>query len=161
MNKWECTVCGHIGYPTIIHNDEKCEVCYSGKIVEISTSSTENLDPRLQIISNELLSAVLGYKAYFIDPKFIKWNTNRREDDLVYEKTNEIQYCISIHNLAHKCKEWVLTRGYFLESGLPYKTRATSVLFNDSFGGFIEGFDATTEPGAIFKACQWVLDSKG
>lgn len=36
MHKWECKSCGHIGYPEWVHNDEKCERCYSGQIVELS-----------------------------------------------------------------------------------------------------------------------------
>lgn len=35
MSKWECKSCGHIGYPQWVHNDEKCERCYSGQIVEL------------------------------------------------------------------------------------------------------------------------------
>ena len=43
------------------------------------------------------------------------------------------EYRLNIHELAHKCKEWACTYKYLLESG-------------------------STEPEAIFKACQWILD---
>lgn len=36
MAKWECKNCGHIGYPTWLHNDDKCSECLSGQIVEIT-----------------------------------------------------------------------------------------------------------------------------
>jgi hypothetical protein len=48
----------------------------------------------------------------------------------------------------------------FIESGLTDKIRATSAIF-DSNEGFLEGFEAETEPEAIFKACQRILDNKG
>lgn len=35
MANWECKTCGHIGVPVYVHNDDKCEKCYSGQIVEI------------------------------------------------------------------------------------------------------------------------------
>ncbi len=38
MAQWKCKICGHIGYPQWVHNDEKCERCYSGQIVELSES---------------------------------------------------------------------------------------------------------------------------
>ncbi len=38
MAQRKCNVCGHVGYPMWVHNDEKCERCYSGQIVELSES---------------------------------------------------------------------------------------------------------------------------
>jgi len=35
MSQWYCKKCGHIGYPEIVHNDERCEKCFSRYIVEI------------------------------------------------------------------------------------------------------------------------------
>ena len=43
-NQWECKTCGHVGYQQWVHNDDKCEKCYSGQIVEITDKLKENID---------------------------------------------------------------------------------------------------------------------
>lgn len=60
-NKWECKTCGHIGYPEWVHNDEKCEVCFSGQIVELSDESTaisaKHADAPFVVIATSALNA--------------------------------------------------------------------------------------------------------
>ena len=66
---------------------------------------------------------------------------------------------INIHELAHKCKEWAYAKGYDL-----YSTNGWAGL--DPVGGdggscyWIDEFTSDTEPEAIFKACQWILENK-
>ena len=42
MGKCICSVCGHIGYPVYVHNDDKCEKCLSGQITEVKEYSGSN-----------------------------------------------------------------------------------------------------------------------
>ena len=77
---------------------------------------------------------------------------------------NEIQWFNSVdweyqrlnmYELTHKCKEWALENGYELYSS----SIGICDIFNNDFenkGAHIAG----TEPEAIFKACQWILDNK-
>ena len=67
-------------------------------------------------ISNELLSEVLGVKAYVVQEKYIHFLHNNRRNDLVYEKSGDIQYNINVYELAFKCKEWAYNQGYILKS---------------------------------------------
>lgn len=107
----------------------------------------------MNLPSTELLSAILSKTVTHIQ-------NGKESNELCFMVNGETHgVFLNIYELTFKCKEWVLTTGYFLESGLPYKTRATSALFND-YGGFKEGFEAPSEPEAIFLACQYILDSQ-
>ena len=72
-----------------------------------------------------------------------------------------IQGNINIYELAHKCKEWALCKGYRLESstfhpndgGKPYC----------AVGAYVRTEHCSnddTEIGAIFKACEWILQQR-
>lgn len=102
------------------------------------------------MISKELLSEVLGTdltslgKVSLEDAQLCLWDT-----------LNDSPYMVwNIHELAHKCKEWAFNKMLFLSSGF------------DTDGAFcldrmnVKSFIADTEPEAIFKACQWILDNK-
>jgi hypothetical protein len=65
-------------------------------------------------------------------------------------------YQINVHELMTRCKEYALDKGVFIESGLPYKNRATAAVFN-AMGGFLEGFEDTTEYSAVFSAIIWIM----
>ena len=112
------------------------------------------------MISKELLSVVLG-----IPSQHIRYNdtTNLYEifkEDLFnwsdgsYGRWGNLE--INIYELAHKCKEWAVNLGYIL-----YSTVHGYECYIDS-RSFIDNtpirFLAESEPEAIFKACQWILD---
>ena len=71
---------------------------------------------------------------------------------------------INIYELAHKCKEWAYRQGYVLLSG--YSAYGVGLFFCSCKGWVSENYDKkieithNTEPEAIFKACQWILDNK-
>ncbi len=59
----------------------------------------------------------------------------------------------NIHEIAHKCKEWACLNNDMLVYTAPkYSHKFTSVE--------VEGYKcrADTEPEAIFKACEWILN---
>lgn len=71
---------------------------------------------------------------------------------------------INIHVLAHKCKEWAYKQGYVILSG--HSAYGIGVFFCSCKGWLSENYDKrieinhNTEPEAIFKACQWILENK-
>ena len=122
-----------------------------------------------EIISKELLSEVLGYK--ILSVKDLKDGRNNISFD--HERINNMGLIsdynfINIHELAHKCKEWALRNNFCIISttftaeeddieenwkkGINY---AWAELHNND-----KLFRANTEPEAIFKSCQWILDKE-
>lgn len=107
------------------------------------------------MISKELLSKALGTTAstlrYTIYP-------NKENEP------SEYTFPINIYELAHKCKEWawknkilliVSPQGNTFNQPPFYKVRVLSngkevMVFTDL---------QLTEPEAIFKSCQWILDN--
>ena len=111
------------------------------------------------MISKELLSEVFikQVKAIIIDPK---------EDCTI--GANELIICFdgyiqkwNIHELAHKCKEWARDKDIFLRSFYDYEG-AFCYISAPTWVDKIEipktGFCSETEPEAIFKACDWILN---
>lgn len=120
------------------------------------------------IISKELLSEVLGKKVSKIgkagyindlDIGFVDGN-----------RYSSYDLCINIYELAHKCKEWALNKGYRLLSGFDEKEYENSpdieysCIVNHIYceGGCRSdnNFNSYSEPEAVFKACQWILNNK-
>ena len=109
-----------------------------------------------EIVSKELVNEVLGYKV-----KDIKFDKNA----IKYKALNGVKWerifrSINIHELAHKCKEWIANRyprfsikwdiGYVKNSNETVKVW----LYNKCIG------EDRQEYKAIFKACQWILENE-
>ena len=64
---------------------------------------------------------------------------------------------INIYELAHKCKEWAYSTYGIMIQSYPYCGKGRA----DAIKGLKvdEVFKEKTEPEAIFKAAQWVLDN--
>lgn len=80
-----------------------------------------------------------------------------------------IQY-INIHELAYKCKEWASKQDIYIWSSYNFALSTGRAIFDlrlkrrygDVLPKFAEHeFETDTEPEAIFKACQWILENKG
>lgn len=135
------------------------------------------------MISKELLSAVLGKEVTLItnDMEWVEENNGedmgKNDVFISFLQTGFDSYqIVNIYELAHKVKEWAKDKGYLLLSGIYTfngKYDSHSCLINQNFsyeddGEFIkrdesclEGFDGyTTEPEAIFKAGEWVLEQE-
>ena len=103
------------------------------------------------MISKELLSEIISedIKSLRIDGNYIDYQCTSEEG---HDDT------INIYELAHKCKEWanhhftLLSAVSFDRDNKPY-----CMVIGDIEE---ELFEASTEPEAIFKACQWILDNK-
>ena len=105
------------------------------------------------MISKKLLSEVLGKECADISVEnnricFYDWSNNGASE------------CINIHELAHKCKEWVWNKNYSMridQIGL----MDWNIEMEDMDSGtqcFNDDFYHITEPEAIFKACEWILN---
>lgn len=128
------------------------------------------------MISKELLSEVLGVFVYNLDfiqdnKQYFKFTSIEGSQD--YQVDN-----INIYELAHKCKEWAFKRGYGVDSRY-YKSqresKASKYLDDYDFESYkcvvahvckntnnnvTHHEEYNTEPEAIFKACEWILNEK-
>lgn len=114
------------------------------------------------MISKELLSEVLdiditddGYFVISDDNRFIS----------IFQDNSDFEpdFKFNIYELAHKCKEWAKSKGYYILSGYD-ESSIPEAIINHTYSGAgcycEESLEAETEPEAIFKACQWVLNYK-
>lgn len=96
-------------------------------------------------------------------------------NDLVQDDDNDVGYFhaqyqgyidygiqwINIHELAHKCKKWAFNQNYWLDSRITFNKGGARI--EERHSDFIKDpkdFTEKTEPEAVFKACQWILDNK-
>lgn len=117
------------------------------------------------MISKELLSKVLDNEVPYqvkVHKIIIKNNSlnyfyNSKDSGGGLFEANEY---INIYELAHKCKEWAVIRQFYNVASLLDYTGYTCIIRQDpmTFINTELRFRAGTEPEAIFKACQWILD---
>jgi hypothetical protein len=96
-------------------------------------------------ISKELLSEVLNLNITYIE----RCNNSIVYKVSVYDREEEV----NIYEFVFKCKEWALTKGYFI-----YSTNELSFIKTfslETIETFSNGKD--TEIECILKACEWVL----
>ena len=72
---------------------------------------------------------------------------------------------INIYELAHKCKEFAFKQGYEIQSRImsnDHQKRGNCCILKVEYEyeSCIKIENAKTEPEAIFKACQWILENK-
>ena len=127
------------------------------------------------MISKELLSIVLGLtvvKVLELDGTILWYKGIVNMNNQPYAK----ELSINIYELAHKCKEWAFefrfdnkptnNRYYMQRSGYEDKfnvekqKREKLGYMTLTFGcfGHTKTFYADTEPEAIFKASEWILE---
>jgi len=113
------------------------------------------------MISKELLSDVFGVDIKD-DPEigFAYDDYNGVELEWKEVRFNFISYPLDY--VANKCKEWALIRNRGLEIIIYQEAVIVRVTMLGVYGnGNIMHFENDkTEPEAIFKACQWILDNK-
>ena len=117
-------------------------------------------------ISKELLSKVLGYEVKEV-LGMLENSANKTILSYIFEDAslNEGKRIINIYELANKCKEWALSKDYYLraEQGINYYDNLQWTCFlniNMDDGAEYIDYWNSTEPEAIFKACQWILENK-
>jgi hypothetical protein len=119
-------------------------------------------------ISKELLREVLKIPTVSAVGTIDYWNC------LIFYSTPCInirdEHSINIYELAHKCKEWAFKNEYELNSGylthgILYPSKPSHQIRCDVSYKLADTLQTyrvweNTEPEAIFKACQWILDNK-
>ena len=113
------------------------------------------------MISKALLSEVL--KETIREVYKIGSNSNFKQNTLLFKLYGSGELChINIYELAHKCKEWALSKNYILQSSIEIDCgycEISYIVLNQVEKVLIT---AESEPEAVFKACEWILnkDSK-
>ena len=110
------------------------------------------------MISKELLDEVLKEKVLFIGSINKSILNYEVYSDFTCDKVAYGE--INIYELAHKCKEWAFNKGGIdITSGKRLGLDGWECLV---FFGVIpcDCYEADTEPEAIFKACQWILENR-
>ena len=116
------------------------------------------------MISKELLSKVLEYKVFDVLTERLPNNClfYRTNDEATIRRYSPYLPSINIYELAHKCKEWASINSYALESSVHMQPKRSSVAGCQIHWRYetedLPYFEADTEPEAIFKACEWILD---
>ena len=106
------------------------------------------------MISKELLSEVLGKKVALDN------NIQITRTTVHYSNVTHMAE-INIYELAHKCKEWAISKNCRIFSEVQYSkhtkgARVEMVVYK----GKDQVFISDMEPKAIFKACEWILKEK-
>lgn len=159
-NRTVCTTCkGTKVYQVSNLEFEECTECKGkGYILNIDKTLERGImkDFKDLKISKELLSKVLGISTIVMNPILEPEN---KIGYLVYGSQNTLQEVrnnhkqINIYEFAFKCKEWALTKGYFI-----YSTNELSFIKSislETIETFSNGED--TEIECILKACEWLL----
>lgn len=113
------------------------------------------------MISKELLSEIL--KEYKF-PFSYEYNTYNDYTKKIYFYVNsELKidfFSISIHELVHRCKEWALSKGYYFEIHIKLSETHIKLWHDASITKLFKSFKRSTEPEAVFAACQWIIDTR-
>jgi hypothetical protein len=127
------------------------------------------------MISKELLSEVLEVNWMEYCKIEVRSTEVIIEEDMLHPKHHGYTgmgyvRSINIYELAHKCKEWAWDMFYNVETEYHFDTKKhrcsfwregdTSYNVNTGYKAKKKTTYAETEPEAIFKACQWILDNK-
>lgn len=113
------------------------------------------------MISKELLSEVLDYD---VDKYTIVSSTEITQIRIWKKDAETWDYrSYDIHYLAHKCKEWIINKGYVLKLCyvLENDTRElcfieTTLLKSNQYSSDYYDMDSKTEVEAVIKACEWI-----
>lgn len=113
------------------------------------------------MISNQLLSEVLGYEIYkvsLLNKDGVHINITGNTEKYTPNTTQH-----NIFELAHKCKDWAHNNNYILI--ITYfgagKTKVDLSHRNLLPKIRIDNWEtSSTEPEAIFKACEWILQNR-
>lgn len=124
----------------------------------------------MNLPSKELLSEVLGINKNLIQmPPIFEASVNSIGYlyGSVHEVKNEYDVKrqhkrVNVHELAHKCKEWANQKGYVLSSAIAEQWCVCEYYTHKGYDAeeYISYTTADTEPEAIFKACEWILENK-
>ena len=115
------------------------------------------------MINKYMLKEVLFYKEKYKDQAeitqlalnkhYIEYTSNVAGNPYNYITHDKI----NVYELAHLCKEWAISKGFITHSVRNLKEYV--VYLSGDFREPSDDFRCNSEPEAIFKACQWILDN--
>lgn len=109
------------------------------------------------MISKELLSEVLELTSGNV---FIK-EIETRNNDIEYLCNVGGWHLLNIYELAHECKKWALSNNFYIYSTVCIAGEGSSYITKDEdINKRLSTFLEDTEPEAIFKACEWIMENK-
>lgn len=111
--------------------------------------------------SKELLSAIFNKPIGTITEVSFDNQRNRIE----YQELKRYWESINIYELAHKCKEWAFEQGYELFSRILSNDHQMTgnclvIRVESDPETVLKITNGSTEPEAIFLACNWILENK-
>ena len=118
-------------------------------------------------IPKELVSSVLGLNVIYTENCEHRDNIIGIWTDMNTKPIKEI----NIYEFAFKCKEWAYTNKYRLSSGQHRLNTKQEHYINNQIASYFCSvyyitnddsdiqIDANTEPEAIIKACEWLLEN--
>ena len=104
-------------------------------------------------ISKELVVSVLTEETENLTYDFI---SDVEDNYIIFSDEGECQFEVNIYEFAFKCKEWALSKGYFI-----YSTNELSFIKSlslETIETFANGKD--TELECIIKASEWLLKER-
>jgi hypothetical protein len=104
-------------------------------------------------ISKELLSEVFHKKCTLVEME---------SDTSVNVMFGLDGIVINLYELAHKCKLWGIKKGFRIDSWVNYANEGEYKIHRLEEGMMLRQHAGIwqTEPEAIFKACEYILDNK-
>ena len=110
-------------------------------------------------ITKELLSEILGEDLVEFDDGGYLYRHKEKQSEYV-ASTKEAPIFINLYELMHKAKEWARVKGILLT--ISYTQSGVTCGYGYDYTNVpkVEYF-AETEPEAVFKACQFILENKG
>ena len=120
-----------------------------------------------EIISKELYEEIqkdyINFESITQDEYITEYNEEDEEVEYINKYTLYAEDSINIYRLLHKCKEWCkkdLTINYRKDNEYRKGWVEVIVKYDETSVFANKPFKADTEPEAIFKACQWILENK-
>ena len=110
------------------------------------------------MISKELLTVIRKDEHKVLNTDF---NYIEEDNKIGYFLDNRHWYFINIYELAYLCKEWASKHHYSVMSGreMTHWGGAYRVaVFRNSDNILFSMSTVKTEPEAIFRACEWILE---
>ena len=114
-----------------------------------------------KIITKELLKKVLPKETENLSEDFSFYID---EDYIVFRDEGETLFDYNVYKFAFKCKEWALSKGYIINSGVTTSNDWCCTIYKIiKENPYIKELSHTweqSESEAIFKACEFILIKK-
>lgn len=113
----------------------------------------------MNLPSKELLSAVLNKEVTNIDQSCAE---SELKITAYFDDCRQV-FTLNIYELSHKCKEWADNRGYTIVAYISGNKGWSELKYERNFKPVhsVTTASADSEPEAIFKSCQYILNIFG